>query len=70
MTKVKGNSSNELVFIRKTTIFRNYFISYSRNNASHIAMDAGIMFNRKMLEMFEPASEVEVNEIITTSPNS
>jgi len=27
------------------------------------------MFNREMLEMFRPASEVEVKEIITKSPN-
>jgi len=32
-------------------------------------MDADIKLNTKMLEMFQPVSEVEVKEIITKSPN-
>ena len=32
-------------------------------------MDADIMFNGNMLEMFRPTSEVEVKEIIIKSPN-
>jgi len=34
-----------------------------------MSMDADIKFNGKMLEMFQPVSEVEVKEIITMSPN-
>ena len=32
-------------------------------------MDADIMFNGNMLEMFRPTSEVEVKEITLKSPN-
>jgi len=43
---------------------------YTSNTTCNISMDADIMFNGNMLEMFRPTSEVEVKEIIIESPNN
>ena len=56
-------------FMRKATIIRNKIISDTPNSTGDIYMDADIMFNGNMLEMFRPTSEVEVKEIIIKSPN-
>ena len=57
------------IFMRKTIIIRNKIISDSPNNTCNISMDADIIFNGNMLEMFRPVSEVEVKEIIIKAPN-
>jgi len=56
-------------FMRKITIIRNKIISDCPNNTCNIVIDADIMFNGKMLEIFPSASEVDVKEIITKSCN-
>ena len=56
--------------MRKTTTIKNKIISGYTNITSNISIGAGIMFNENMLEMFRPASEVEVKEIIEKSPNN
>jgi len=52
-------------FMWKTTVIRNKIITGSPNTICNISMDADIMFNGNVLEMFQLASEVEVKEIIT-----
>ena len=47
----------------------NKMISDTPNNPCNIFMDADIVFNWKMLEVFQPLSEVEVEELITISLN-
>jgi len=44
--------------IRKTTIIRNQFISDSPNTTCKISMDADIMFNGNMFEMFDQLLKV------------
>jgi len=61
-----GNVSK--FFMRKTLIIRNEIVSDSPNNTCNISMDAYITSNWKILEMFRPASEVQVKEMITKSP--
>ena len=56
-------------FMRKTTIVRNKIVSYTPNNTGDISMDADIMFNVNIREMFRPTSEVEVKDIIIKSHN-
>ena len=53
---------------RKATIIRNKIISDTPNTTGDMSMDADIMFNGNMFEMFRPTSEVEVKEIIIKSP--
>jgi len=55
-------------FRRKTTIIRNKIVSDTSNTTSNISMDADIMFNGNILEMFRPTSEVEVKEVIIKFP--
>ena len=59
-----------ICFIRKTTIIRNKIISDSPNTTSNVSIGADIIFNGNMLEMFQPASEIEVKEITFKSPNN
>jgi len=56
-------------FMRETTMIMNKIISDTPNTTRNISMDANIMFNGNMLEIFRPTSEVEVKEIIVKSPN-
>ena len=44
-------------------------MSDTPNTTGDISMNADIMFNGKILEMFRPTSEVEDKEIIIKSPN-
>jgi len=55
--------------MRKATFIRNKIISDTPNTTGDISMDANIMFNGNMLEMFRSTSKVEVKEIIIKSPN-
>ena len=57
-------------FMRKTTIIRNKIISDTPNTSCTISINADIMFNGDILEMFRPTSEVEVKEITIKSPNT
>ena len=45
-------------FTRKTTIIRDKINSDTPNTTCNISMDADIMFNGNMLELFRPTSEV------------
>jgi len=56
-------------FMRTATIIRNKIISDTSNTTCDISIDADIMFNGNMLEMFRPTSEVDVKEIIIKSLN-
>jgi len=56
-------------FTRTATHIRNKIISDTPNTTGDIFMDADIMLNGNMDEMFRPTSEVEVKEIIIKSPN-
>ena len=42
-------------------------VSDTKNNTCGITMDADIMFNGKILEMIQPTSKIEINEIIAKS---
>ena len=55
--------------MRKTTIIRNKIISDSPINTCNISVDADIMLNEKILEMFRPDSAVEAMGLISKSPN-
>ena len=66
---IKKEKNNEKFDEEKTTIIRNKIISDIPNTTGDISMDANIMFNGNMLEMFRSTSKVEVKEIIIKSPN-
>ena len=55
-------------FMRKATIIRNKLILEAPNTIGDISIDADIMFNTNMLEIFRPVSEVEGKTIINKSP--
>ena len=52
-----------IFFMMKTTIIRNKIIPKSANTTFNSFMDAYIMFNGNMFEIFRPASEVQLKEI-------
>jgi len=56
-------------FMRKATIIRDKIISDTPQSTGVIFMDADIMFNDNMFEMFRSTSEVEVKEIKIKSWN-
>ena len=55
-------------FMKKATIVRNKIIPNSSNNTCYISVVANIMFNRKMVEIFWPTSEIEVRKTIYQAP--
>jgi len=56
-------------FTSKATLTRNKIILDNPNTTSDISMDADIMFNGNMLELFRPISVFEVKEITIKYPN-